>query len=74
MTTAALVTLACLQFFFLSHELMCSGTATSLAIDAITRLSEFSVNKISDITDASFFTLFETWNLFFCDIVKTVVL
>ena len=40
-------------------------TATTQAIDALSRLTEISVNKISAIPGASFFT-------FYCDIVKTV--
>ena len=43
------------QFFFSSHELMNSCAATSQAVDAITRLTEIPVYRISAITDVSFF-------------------
>jgi hypothetical protein len=45
----------------LSKELMSSREATSQAIEVFTRLTESTINKISAIPDASFFSFFDTW-------------
>ena len=42
----------------LSSKLMTSRAATSQALDVFTRLTETTINKISAIPDASFFTFF----------------
>ena len=45
----------------LSTELMNSRAATSQALEVFTRLTETTINKISAIPDASFFSFFDTW-------------
>ena len=45
----------------LSSELMTSRAATSQALEVFTRLTETTINKISAIPDASFFSFFDTW-------------